>query len=276
MHSEKTNIRLVAVDMDGTLLHDDKSISEYTLNVLRKIVENGVILVPASGRPLEGMRAAVLNNVNGIRYAICSNGAMLMDVPEEKSICEAGISTEKAIEALKYIEQFPTAVYAHTDKGTFREIGWEKTGLSEKYPYIKFSEGNVEDLGTFLKTSGVKVMKMGAFALKDGLAEELLAKGSPIPGIVFLRTGDGIIELNSTNASKGNALCTLCKKLGISMENVLAIGDNENDISMLQAAGISAAMGNAEDDVKQAAKFVAGHNEEDGAARFLAEWVLGS
>ena len=276
MHSEKTNIRLVAVDMDGTLLHDDKSISEYTLNVLRKIVEKGVILVPASGRPLEGMRAAVLNNVEGVKYAICSNGAMLMDVPEEKSICEAGISVEKAIEALKYIEQFPTAVYAHTDRGTFREIGWEKTGLSEKYPYIKFSEGNVEDLGTFLKTSGVKVMKMGAFALKDGLAEELLAKGSPIPGIVFLRTGDGIIELNSTNASKGNALCTLCKKLGISMENVLAIGDNENDISMLQAAGISAAMGNAEDDVKQAAKFVAGHNEEDGAARFLAEWVLGS
>lgn len=58
------------------------------------------------------------------------------------------------------------------------------------------------------------------------------------------------------------------------MENVLAIGDNENDISMLQAVGISAAMENAEDDVKQAAKFVAGHNEEDGAAHFLEEWVL--
>lgn len=274
MHSENQNIRLVAVDMDGTLLHDDKSISDYTLNVLRKIVEKGVILVPASGRPLEGMRAAVLNNVEGIKYAICSNGAMLMDVPEEKSICEAGISTEKAVEALKYIEQFPTAVYAHTDKGTFREVGWEKTGLSAKYPYIKFSEGNVEDLGTFLETSGVKVMKMGAFALRDGLAEELLAKGSPVPGLVFLRTGDGIVEINSADASKGNAMCTLCEKLGISMENVLAIGDNENDISMLRAAGISAAMGNAEDDVKQAAKFVAGNNEEDGAAHFLEEWVL--
>ncbi len=274
MHSEKPIIRLVAVDMDGTLLHDDKSISDYTLDVLRRIVKKGVILVPASGRPLEGMRAAVLNNIEGIKYAICSNGAMLMDVPEEKSICEAGISTEKAVEALKYIEQFPTAVYAHTEKGTFREIGWEKTGLSQKYPYIKFSEGNVEDLGTFLKTSGVKVMKMGAFILKDGLAEKLLEKGSPVPGIVFLRTGDGIVEINSANASKGNALCTLCQQLGISMENVLAIGDNENDISMLQAAGISAAMGNAQDDVKQAAKFVAGNNEEDGAAHFLEEWVL--
>ena len=176
MHSEKTTIRLVAVDMDGTLLHDDKSISDYTLDVLRRIVKKGVILVPASGRPIGGMKEAVLNNVDGIQYAICSNGAMLMDVPEEKSICETGIPTEKAVEAIAYLEQFPVAVYAHTDKGTFRAEGWEKTGLSEKYPYIRFSEGNVKDLGAFLRTSGVKVMKMGAFVLKDGLAQNFWKK----------------------------------------------------------------------------------------------------
>ena len=271
MHSEKTTIRLVAVDMDGTLLHDDKSISDYTLDVLRKIVKKGVILVPASGRPIGGMKEAVLNNVDGIQYAICSNGAMLMDVPEEKSICETGISTEKAVEAIAYLEQFPVAVYAHTDKGTFRAEGWEKTGLSEKYPYIRFSEGNVKDLGAFLRTSGVKVMKMGAFVLKDGLAQELLEKGSPIPGIVFLRTGDGIIELNSIHASKGNALCTLCKKLGISMENVLAIGDNENDISMLQASGTAVAMANATPEVKACADFITQQdNDHDG----LSEAIL--
>ena len=274
MHNKKPTIYLVAVDMDGTLLHNDKSISDYTINVLRKIVEKGILLVPASGRPLNGMKAAVLNNVKGIKYAICSNGALLMDVQKEKSISKTGIPTEKALQALAYLEQFPVAVYVHTDKGTFRAEGWEKTGLSEKYPYIRFSEGNVKNLGEFLKTSGVNVMKMGAFVLTDELAQKLLEKGSPIPGIAFLRTGDGIIELNSTNASKGNALYILCEKLGIQLENVLAIGDNENDISMLQAAGISAAMRNAEDDVKQAAKFVAGNNEEDGAAHFLEEWVL--
>ena len=274
MHNKKPTIYLVAVDMDGTLLHDDKSISDYTINVLRKIVEKGILLVPASGRPLNGMKAAVLNNVKGIKYAICSNGAMLMDVQKEKSISETGIPIEKALEALTYLEQFPVAVYVHTDRGTFRAEGWEKTGLSEKYPYIRFSEGNVKNLREFLRTSRVNVMKMGAYILTDNLAQKLLEKGSPIPGIAFLRSGDGIIELNSTNASKGNALCILCEKLGIQLENVLAIGDNENDISMLQAAGISAAMRNAEDDVKQAAKFVAGNNEEDGAAHFLEEWVL--
>ena len=88
-----------------------------------------MILVPASGRPIGGMKEAVLNNVDGVQYAICSNGAVLMDVPEEKSICETGISTEKAVEAIAYLEQFPVAVYVHTDRGTFRAEGWEKTGL---------------------------------------------------------------------------------------------------------------------------------------------------
>ena len=88
MHSEKTTIRLAAVDMDGTLLHDDKSISDYTLDVLRRIVKKGVILVPASGRPIGGMKEAVLNNVDGIQYAICSNGAMLMDVPANQGVFE--------------------------------------------------------------------------------------------------------------------------------------------------------------------------------------------
>ena len=114
--------------------------------------------MPASGRPLQGMKKAVLDQVDGIRYAICSNGAMLMDVPEETCICESGIPVEAAVKALAFLEQFPTAVYAHTDRGTFREVGWEKTGLSEKYPYIRFSEGNVENLREFLKTSGVKVL----------------------------------------------------------------------------------------------------------------------
>ena len=114
------------------------------------------------------------------------------------------------------------------------------------------------------------------FQAEDGIRDRSPSRGlgDVYKRQAFLRAGDGIIELNSTNASKGNALYILCEKLGIQLENVLAIGDNENDISMLQAAGISAAMENAEDDVKQAAKFVAGNNEEDGAAHFLEEWVL--
>ncbi len=106
-----------------------------------------MILVPASGRPIGGMKEAVLNNVDGIQYAICSNGAMLMDVPEEVSVKQG--SPQKSSGSHCVSGTIPVAVYAHTDKGTFRAEGWEKTGLSEKYPYIRFSEGNVKDLGAF-------------------------------------------------------------------------------------------------------------------------------
>ena len=130
-----------------------------------------------------------------------------------------------------------------------------------------------EDFVVF-KDQWSKSDENGCSCLKRWTGTGTSGKRKPHTGYRISAHRRWIIELNSIHASKGNALCTLCKKLGISMENVLAIGDNENDISMLQAAGISAAMENAEDDVKQAAKFVAGHNEEDGAAHFLEEWVL--
>ena len=179
MHSEKTTIRLVAVDMDGTLLHDDKSISDYTLDVLRKIVKKGVILVPASGRPIGGMKEAVLNNVDGVQYAICSNGAVLMDVPEEKSICETGISTEKAVEAIAYLEQFPVAVYAHTDKGTFRAEGWEKTGLSEKY---QVQRRKCKRSGSVFKDQRSKSDENGCFCLKRWTGTGTSGKRKPYTG----------------------------------------------------------------------------------------------
>ena len=141
-----------------------------------------MILVPASGRPIGGMKEAVLNNVDGIQYAICSNGAMLMDVPEEKSICETGIPTEKAVEAIAYLEQFPVAVYAIQTKVLSGQRGWEKTGLSEKYPYIRFSEGNVKDLGAIFKDQRSKSDENGCFCLKRWTGTGTSGKRKPYTG----------------------------------------------------------------------------------------------
>ncbi len=102
-----------------------------------------MILVPASGRPSDGMKEAVLNNVDGIQYAICSNGAMLMDVQKEKSISETGIPTEKALKALAYLEQFPWLYMSIQTKVLSGQKAGRKQGF-EKYPYIRFSEGNVK------------------------------------------------------------------------------------------------------------------------------------
>ena len=103
----------------------------------------------------------------------------------------------------------------------------------------------------------------------------MLREGSPLPSMKLMRTGECNIEINSVHASKGNALKSLCARLDIPMSSVLAIGDNQNDIEMLRFAGVSVAMGNAKEDVKSAARFVTGSNEEDGAAEFLERYFCG-
>ena len=105
--------------------------------------------------------------------------------------------------------------------------------------------------------------------LDDVLFQDLLKKGSPTPSLSFLQTGDGIIELNSIHASKGTGLTALCRQLSIPMEQTLAIGDSQNDLSMLRAAGVSVAMGNALEAVRSVTDYQTVTNEEDGAARFL-------
>ena len=265
------NIRLAALDLDGTLLHDDKHISEYTLHTIKKLTDTGIIVVPTSGRNVSGMTKNILQ-VSSVRYAVCSNGAIVCDTKTGEIIHEAFISPDKALEMICYLETFPVVLYAHTNQGIIRSSRNISRQFEEKFSFIDFKSNTVPDLKQHLCIRPFKIFKLGVFAVEDSIFSELLRRGSCLPEISLMRTGDGIIELNSVHASKANGLAALCRHLDIPMSGVLAIGDNQNDISMLRQAGVSVAMGNAEEDVKEAAEYIAGTNEEDGAAKFLEEY----
>lgn len=269
--SKNPTIPLIALDLDGTLLHNDKQISEYTQSVLKKLSDLGHILVPTTGRNLSAIPEPVLR-ISGVRHAICSNGANLYEVPSRKLLHDTVIPAESVLELLEYLGQFPLFLYLHTSEGTIRSTGWRESGLAARFPFLNFEENNVPDLADYVMTHPVKVWKIGVFTLDAGTFTLLLENGSPCPAVSMLRTGDCNIELNSIYASKGNGLAALCDILHIPVTDVLAIGDNQNDISMLQLAGISVAMGNAEADVKAVADYIAKTNEEDGAAQFLAHY----
>jgi len=268
-------IRLIALDLDGTLLHEDKSISEYTLHTLEALVRRGLILLPDSGRDLGGMEDNILK-VPGISYAACSNGAIVYRLPSRKILYESAISVEDALTAINCLEQYPVSYYAHTTQGTIRSHNWNQPGFQEKFPFIRSQKQTVSDMAEYLmqkaSDKNFSVLKLGFYVLEDALFAELLKKGSSSPSLSFTQTGDGTIEINSVHASKGTALAALCRKLGISPSHTLAIGDSGNDLSMLRQAGVSVAMGNALDDVRAIADYVAGRNDEDGAAGFLHQF----
>lgn len=268
---KQNEIRLVALDMDGTLLHDDKTISPRTVGVLEKLVSMGIRVVPATGRGLDGLKDTVLK-VKPIHHAICSNGATIQDAATEKVLYSQPIPKEEALLTLEHYRDRRLFFYLHTDIGPIRPEGWQETGLAALYPHLRFETRTVPDLAAWLRASDATVLKMGAFAYDGGTFRSVLSEGSPSPSVKLMRTGDCNIEFNSALASKGNALKALCAMLDIPVSRTLAIGDNQNDLEMLSFAGVSAAMGNAEDDVKAAAGFVTGTNNEDGAAAFLEKY----
>lgn len=268
---EHREIRLVALDLDGTLLHEDKSLSDRTLNTLQQLADRGIRVVPATGRDPDGINGNILR-VNPVHHAVCSNGAVILDPGTGEVLHSCPILPESAREALDYFRDFSAFTYLHTDCGQVCSVSWEDSGLTGRYPNIRFESDVVPDLLAWVREKSASLLKIGVFPRDDEAFRALMAAGSPSPDLVLMRTGVCSVELNSINASKGRALKTLCRLLDIPMSSVLAIGDNQNDMEMLRFAGVSVAMGNAEDDVKAEAMYVTGTNDQDGAAAFLEKY----
>ncbi len=270
MHNNK-NIRLAALDMDGTLLHDDKMISAYTFDVLNQLSQRGIILVPATGRQISGLRNNILR-LPSIRYAICSNGAHVTDLHAGRPLFEACIPTEEAIYTLEYLARFPVVSYVHTNRKPLRSHQWTME-LAKKFPHISFGENNIDNIPGYLRSArNLRIYKIGIFVLEDKSFRFLRSTPLPCPSIAAQCTGDGLIEYNSVNAGKGSALSALCHHLSIPVSQTLAIGDNENDTSMLRLAGVSAAMSSAPPEVRSCAQYDSGNNNQDGVAKFLAKF----
>lgn len=265
------HIRLAALDMDGTLLRDDKTFSPYTRQVLRTLSERGVMLVPATGRVRDGLAGNILT-IPSVSYGICANGAYIEDLSSSRMLASWPLEKEQAVAMAEYLQRFPVCFYIHTEQGTFRQSALDVGWLREHFPFLNFSESTFCDLAQLLKEREILPFKIGILVPDQQVFNQLLSEPLPVPGLRRMRTGNESIEINSIETSKGAALVWLCHYLDIPLDQTLAVGDNQNDLEMLEAAGVSAAMENGLDEVKHKADFICRSNQEDGAARFLAEY----
>lgn len=265
------HIRLAALDMDGTLLREDKTLSAYTLRVLGCMADRGVILVPATGRVREGLTENILT-LPSISYAICANGAYIEDIKKNQVLASWPLERKQAVQISEYLRNFPVCFYIHTDQGTFRQSSLDRGWLRAHYPFLNFQEDSFCDLGQLLREREVLPLKIGILIPDEQLFRRLLNAPLPVEGLRVMRTGPENIEINADMASKGAALRWLCRYLDIPLSQTLAIGDNQNDLEMIEAAAVSAAMENGLEEVRQKAGFICPGNQEDGAARFLAEY----
>lgn len=257
---------MLAVDMDGTALRSDKTFSRRNREALQKVIDSGVIVVPDTGRSEADL--GPLTDLRGVRYAITANGACIEDLKSKKLLDEDVMDLSKALAALTLLEPFDVRVYAHVRGGVL--LSPDPGGRFAKlFPWARFAGDSTPPLAERLIRQNGPVRKIGVLTYDVETHGKILSMRERFGDVAVYTTGPHSIELNSATASKGGALRKLCTLLKIPREAVAAIGDNQNDSSMLRFAGYAVAMGNAIPEVLGLADEVTLSNDEDGVAAFL-------
>ena len=268
------DIRLIALDLDGTLLTTDKRLTERNRNALLRAGEKGIAIVPVTGRIFNGLPKSVLE-LPCLKYAILCNGASVYDVAGDRLLCRAEMPLAQALEIMAWLDEQPVIYDCYAEgKGFMTEAMWNQIDRYAWSPivvdYMKSVRTPVPELKAFLRARAQAggIQKIQAFCRDEETQRRLLGH-MPFSGIAVSSSVPRNVEINREDATKGRALLALAKHLGLRREQVMAFGDGLNDISMIESAGIGVAMGNAVDEVRRVADKITATNDEDGVAAVI-------
>lgn len=276
---ERKHYRLIALDLDGTLLNSQKELTPRNCDALYRAAEQGIHIVPTTGRFYGGM-PEVIRDLPFIRYCITINGAEVRDLQTGEVIYKAEIPCRQAVELMEYLDQFPVIYDCYQDNDAFMTASLKaQTDAVVENPHsrelIHRLRKPVPELKAFLLERGRAVQKVQFFTRDEDalqhLREELPRR---FPQILAANSLPQNLELNHIRANKGEALLALAKHLHIPREETLAFGDGDNDITMLQMAGLGVAMENACLTALAAADTTTASCDEDGVALGIEQYCL--
>lgn len=272
-------IRMIGLDMDGTLLTTEKELTEHTREVLREAIDRGVAVLPATGRPLAGIPEEVLK-FPGVRYAVASNGARIVDLKENRVIYEDLVPYETGRRVLEICSRYDSMLEIYYDGVGYAEEEKLKH-LDEYVPrlpmarYIASSRRPVADVRAMHEERKAPTDKVQAlFRTTEECKKAWKEVEKEIPDIEITGALSNNIEVNAKGVNKGRGLMILGELLGIHREEIMAVGDGSNDIAMLREAGLGVAMENATEAVKAAADVATLSNDQEGAAAAIEKYVL--
>ena len=273
----RRGIKLIAFDLDGTLLTTDKKVTQETQRVLKMAAERGICLLPATGRPLTAIPEELLE-LAGAEYAITANGARIVETKERKTVWEKLVSVETARNVLDIFGEYDTLREIYYDGQGYMEA-WQMEELDHYVPdpnmakYIRNTRKCVPDLMKKFRQENRAMDKVQAVFACAGEKEQAFHRIREIEGVEATGALSYNIEVNAGGINKGEALLWLAGELGIDREEILAFGDGANDADMIRMAGIGAAMEVSVPEVRAAADILAGSNDEDGVARAIQRYI---
>ncbi|MEX2289261.1 MAG: Cof-type HAD-IIB family hydrolase [Mycobacteriales bacterium] len=257
--------RLVASDLDGTLLRSDGTVSPRTREVLARVERSGVLFVMVTGRPPRWM-GTVAEQTGHRGIAVCANGALVYDLHTERVIRSSPIAASAAADVVAALRRDVPGITFAVER-VLEGFGREPSYL----PRWDVGEAAVAPVEELIAAGVVKLL-----ARHEELgSDELLARARESVGAVVEcthSTTDGLLEISATGISKASGLASIAEEREVAADEVVAFGDMPNDLPMLSWAGHSVAMSNAHPEVLATVDEVAASNDEDGVAQVLERW----
>jgi hypothetical protein len=258
-------IRLIAVDMDGTCIDNRRRVPQENLRALEEALKAGILVVPATGRTVPGCPPAV-TRLKGIRYFISSNGARVSDL-------QSGLTIRQALMPCGDVQKFLQGLRGY---GVWSAIHKDDTIWdNNRIPYLHrkwmdagdpAGSGFAPHLYRWLDGQQGGVEKMQIFFLTENGRRRTFELLKQYPDFSCACSHKFYVEITAADASKGLALSALCDRLKIAADEVMAIGDADNDRSMFAYADFPVAMGNACEDIKKMAAYITDTNDRCGVA----------
>lgn len=277
-------IKLIALDMDGTLFNHQGEISKKDRETLKRATGQGIAVAVATGRAYTELPVAMLSEI-GVRYAITGNGSGIYRLPEGTNVYADCIDTEVLCNILEELRKLNVYYDIYVDGKVYCQpsvlpIIRKMDMPPALHEHIFRTRNCVEDLVEFLRQSKGQAEKttINFALLEDGTyegREETARLLDRYPQVQYLCGGYHNWEFTRNGVTKGTGLHFLAEKIGVAMDQTMACGDSENDLFMLKEAAIAVAMDNAMEEVKEAADFVTRSNEESGVAYAVERIVFG-
>ncbi len=277
------DIKLVALDLDGTLFDNSSHISERNLTAIRSITDKGIHVVISTGRPFEGIPFDQIKGT-GINYAITANGSGIYEISTGKCLYENAMDEELVTPILNFLLTRDIHMDAFIGGKGYTPVQCVETAQKLTVPssiknYIITTRTRLDNILQFIHENQLKVQKMtlnfypaadGTLIDRETVRKFLVSN----PSITTVCGGYNNLEFTRADANKGVGLRKLAEILGVNPDATMAIGDTENDLAIIGAAGIGVAMGNATDAVKAKADYVTTSNTEDGVAAAIEHFIL--
>ena len=286
--------KLIAVDLDGTLLNSYGEVTEYSKKIIKKLIENGIEFIIASGRPIDSIKT-IAKEIGSNEYFIAGNGAIIYDIKKNKIIYEKYLSKSKVLEIIKLCEKNSISYNVYTDKTIlatglkYNVLYYYKENLKKEeekktnihivdnmYEYVKnlkedkflkitICDNNKNVFNAILK----RIKNIDGIDILDvsHMSRKIINQGTEEVPIEYYYT-----EISLSNVDKWTAMEYLIERLGIKKEEVIAIGDNINDKKMIENAGLGIVMKGSTPEVTKVADDIAIGNNDDGATKILQKY----